>query len=78
VLVEGRPAEAIVTGNRREHRSGYRVQYEFKDLGGKGWKASVRERRRPVEAGSTMTILYDRDDPATSMMYPFPLVRLGD
>jgi len=81
LLTEGRPALATVTGSRRivgQHGQRFQVRYEFTTLSGKLWKGSASQRRRPAETGSTITVLYDRDEPQRSRPYPFALVRIEE
>jgi hypothetical protein len=80
LLSEGRAAIGTVTewkGFRRGRQSGYRVEYEFKVLSGATQRSRVETKKKPPEAGSSSTILYDPDNPKKIAVYPMQLVRIA-
>jgi hypothetical protein len=75
LLSEGRPAPAIVLGHRRI-KGGKMMQYEFPLPGGGIGKGRGGKSRRPAAVGSTITVVYDRDNPKRNAPYPFDMVRI--
>jgi hypothetical protein len=78
LLAEGRPALARVTQSKRirgSHSSSNRVYYEFRILSGAARSGRYDTAKRPPAEGTTLTILYDRDDPRRQKRYPLSLVR---
>jgi hypothetical protein len=75
LLSDGRPAPAIVTGHRRV-KGGRILRYEFPLLNGRVGKGSGGHSRRPAPVGSTITVVYDRDNPKRNAPYPFEMVRI--
>jgi len=78
LLEEGRPALARVTQCRRTQSSGHsrtRVQYEFRILSGAIRTGSYEVEKNPPAAGSTLTVIYHREEPRRNARYPLPLVR---
>lgn len=75
LLAEGRPAPAVVTGHRSV-KGGKRVKYEFALLGGGIGKGGGGNSRKPPAVGSTITVIYDRDNPKRNAPYPFEMVRV--
>jgi hypothetical protein len=76
LLVEGRPAPAVVTRHTRA-KDGKRWHYEFPVPGGSKAKGSCAPVRDPPPVGATVCILYDPDHPKRNAAYPLPLVRLA-
>ena len=76
LLREGRPALAKVVGGKSHgHGKPYQAEFEFRDLSGShhtGRHSVTQE----LPAGSTLAIVYDREYPAKSAVYPFSLVRV--
>ncbi len=80
LLSEGRAALAHVTHSKRVSRSHggavHRAHYEFQILSG-----AVRTGRcdtaKTMPTGSTLTIVYDPDDPQCQARYPLSLVRVA-
>ena len=78
LLAEGRPAEARVLSSKRipgQHGSRYRVSYQFETLGGGTVTGRAETRRAPPPVGSPLTIVYHRDSPQWSGIYPLQFVR---
>jgi hypothetical protein len=80
MLEEGRAALARVTRVKkraeRNRRSYYRVEYEFTLLSGAVRQGRAENARQAPEAGSMVVILYDRERPEKSALYPLSLVRV--
>jgi hypothetical protein len=74
LLSEGRFAYArVVASKKSEH--GARVSYEFTTLSGGTCVARSDTGRRPPEVGSVVPVVYHRDDPRRSALYPPSLVK---
>jgi len=80
LLSEGRPAQAHVTALRK-HKGSHgtthqEIVYEFPVFAGTiaTGKASVS---KSAEVGSTITVVYDREQPQRNRPYPFSLVTLS-
>jgi hypothetical protein len=76
LLADGRPALATITGYRRVQHGRKMLKYEFKTLDGAVVKGHGGQTRRPPAIGSTLTVLYDRDNPKRNAPYPLELVRI--
>jgi hypothetical protein len=77
LLVDGRPALARVTGTKRiyhEHGHTYRVNYEFQTMSGATVTSRWDSNRRPAAVGSLVPIVYHRETPKWSAVYPLQLV----
>jgi hypothetical protein len=81
LLMDGRAAEARVTGAKKFSSSHggrtYRVNYEFRTLGGGARTGKYSTQQAPPAEGATIQVIYDPDNPARSAPYPLPLVRPG-
>jgi hypothetical protein len=78
LLVEGRPAPAVVTRrslDKSTHGSRYRIQYEFVLLNGAARTGRSTEGKH-LE-GQLIAVLYEPDHPARNAPYPLSLVRLA-
>jgi hypothetical protein len=75
LLSEGRAAPGRVIGYRRV-KGGKVLRYEFALLGGGTATGRGGQSRRPPAVGSTICIVYDRDNPKRNAPYPFPLARV--
>jgi hypothetical protein len=75
LLSEGRAAPAMVVGHRHI-KGGKMTVYEFPLLSGGVGKGRGGKARRPPAIGSTITVVYDRDNPKRSAPYPFDMVRI--
>jgi hypothetical protein len=80
LLSEGRPTLAHVTSTRHVHHGqghgAYRVGYEFRILSGANRSGSYELGKNPPPIGSTLTVLYDPDEPTRNARYPLPFVRV--
>ena len=78
LVADGRAALARVTKAHKvsygEH-SGWRIHYEWTSLSGAMRTGLVDKYKRPPAIGSTIPILYDRDNPRRHSPYPMSLVR---
>jgi hypothetical protein len=79
LLSEGRPARAVVTQvkkNKGSKGASYReIFYEFRVLA--GTKATGKAvATTPAEVGSTISVVYDPEQPKRNRPYPFSLVTL--
>jgi len=74
LLSDGRPAPARVTKVRRV-KNGHVVRYEFATLNGSVVKGRGEARKAPP-VGSTISVIYDRDNPKRNAPYPLKLVRV--
>ena len=75
LLSEGRPALARVIGHRRTQH-GKVVKYEFATLNGGIVQGRTGPRHKAPPVGSTLCIVYDRDNPKRNAPYPLKLVRV--
>ena len=80
LLMEGRPAPAVVTKVRKHHSShggSHReMTYEFPLLGGGVSTGKSNAVSKGIDVGSAICIVYDPDVPTRSHPYPFSLVKL--
>jgi hypothetical protein len=79
LLMEGRPAEARAIGSKKIHNGHayvYRVEYEFRTLSG-ARKFRKIDSSKEVPVGRAVTVIYDRDNPDRSAVYPLSLVRVA-
>jgi hypothetical protein len=80
LLSEGRVAQARVVSAKkvnRNHRTGFRVSYEFQTLSGAKQTSRCEMGKTPPAIGTVIPIVYHRDKPQWSAAYPFQLVRPG-
>ncbi len=78
LLSEGRQATARVTGYKKVHRdkhTAYEVSATFQDLSGATRSMKYEVRKAPPAAGTTVTIVYHRDNPRWNAVYPLRFVR---
>lgn len=75
LLADGRPAVAMVTEHKRGQH-GHAAVYEFLLLGGGVGKGRAGEARKPPAIGSTLTVIYDRENPRRNAIYPMCMVRV--
>lgn len=78
LLSEGRAAQARVTGHKKVHRDKrhvFRVSYEFQELSGATRTSRYEVGKNPPPIGTIIPIVYHRDNPQWSAMYPLQLVR---
>jgi hypothetical protein len=79
LLSEGRVARARVTATKKVHsdkRRTFRVSYEFQTLSGATQQSRCEVGKAPA-IGAIVPIVYHRDQPEWSAMYPLKLVRPG-
>ena len=79
LLSEGRVARARVTALKKvssDKGKRYRVNYEFQTLSGATQQSRCEVGKAPA-IGAIVPIVYHRDQPAWSAMYPMKLVRPG-
>lgn len=79
LLTEGRPVLALVTSvetARKGDKRVLRVKYEFQIFSGAMRSGVFDVQRNPPAVGTTIVILYDRDDPSRQLRYPVSLYRL--
>ena len=78
LLSEGRAAQGRVTAfkkvHRHEHRA-YSVRYEFRTLSGATQAARCEVGKTPPAVGALVPVVYHRDRPTWSAVYPLRLVR---
>lgn len=74
LLVEGRPAPAVVTRHHKDQH-GITVHYEFPLLSGAKATGKSGPVKKPPAIGSEICILYDPDQPSTNSRYPLSLVK---
>jgi hypothetical protein len=79
LLSEGRPAEARVVGSKKilhsHGRANHNVRYEFRLMSGAMSTGKYGTQKSPPEAGTTIRIVYDPDNPKRNAPYPLSLVR---
>ncbi len=76
LLEHGRAALAQVTRVRKVstgESKGYRVYYDYTVLSGARRTGRYHVSRKPPAVGSTLTVIYDRDEPQRSAPYPLKL-----
>jgi hypothetical protein len=76
LLSEGRAAPAMVIGYRNSQHGQKALKYEFPLVEGGVGKGSGHPTRKPVAVGSTITVIYDRDNPKRNSPYPMEMVRV--
>ncbi len=78
LLAEGRPVIARVRHSRKVQgkHNVHRVHFEFRIMSGAMRHAHFDKQEKPPPAGSTLAILYDREEPRRTARYPMSLVRL--
>jgi Protein of unknown function (DUF3592) len=75
LLRDGTAVPARVTGHRRM-KGGQMLVYEFRLPDGSVIKGRGGQTRKPPQIGSTVTVLYDPDQPKRNAPYPLDTVRL--
>jgi hypothetical protein len=75
LLSDGRPAVAQVTAHKRGQH-GHSFVYEFPLMHGGVGKGNGGEGRKPPPVGSTLTVIYDRENPRRNSIYPVAMVRV--
>jgi hypothetical protein len=78
LLSEGRGALAHVIGQkkvRKDKHTAYRITCSFEDISGATRTMHYDVSKSPPPAGTPITIVYHRDDPRWSHVYPLPFVR---
>lgn len=75
LLRDGRAAPALVTGHRRI-KGGQMLVYEFQLPDGAVRKGRGGKTRTPPEVGTTITVVYDPENPKRNAPYPMDLARL--
>ena len=80
LLMYGRPAIAVVTKvekKRSDKGTYWRVHYEWTLLSGAKRRGRYKHgKKEPPAVGTTIPIVYDRDQPARNSRYPLSLVAL--
>ena len=76
LLSDGRAAPAVVVGHRRVQHGQKVLKYEFPLMDGGVGKGRGGQTRKPAAVGSTITVVYDRDNPKRNAPYPFDLARV--
>jgi hypothetical protein len=78
LLVEGRAALAVVTGQKKDTSHGGKLaEYEFRLLSGTKMKGHMPATRKPAAAGTHVWVIYAADNPRRNARYPLSLVRLA-
>ena len=80
LLSEGRGAQARVTATKKVHSDkhrAYRVSYEFRTISGATMTSKCDVAKAPPALGAMIPIVYHRDAPQWSAVYPLQLVRPG-
>lgn len=78
LLSEGRAVQARVLSQRKVRRDkhpAYEITSEFRDLSGARHTMRYDVLKAPPAVGSTLTVVYHRDDPRWHAVYPLQLVR---
>ena len=79
LLTYGRPAWATIreVEKKKSDKGAYwRVHYEWTLLSGATRKGRYSQGKNPPVVGTTIPILYDRDEPSRNSRYPLSLVRV--
>jgi hypothetical protein len=78
LLMEGRPAPAMVTAHLKhhsQHGTHRSMTYDFLLLNGAMTSGKSSTSSKPPAIGSVICVIYDADRPSRSKPYPFSLVR---
>jgi hypothetical protein len=78
LLSEGRPAPAVVTRYSNAGHGQKNVHYEFPLLSGSVAKGKSGPTRTLPAIGTTLTVIYDSDNPRRNAAYPFQMVKLAN
>ncbi len=76
LLSEGRAAPGMVVGHKKIQHGQQMLQYEFPLIEGGVGKGSGGQSRRPPPVGSSVIVVYDRDNPKRNALYPMDIVRI--
>lgn len=76
LLSEGRPAPGVVRRYSHAQHGQKNIHYEFRLLGGGIAKGRSGPTRKLPPIGSTICVVYERDNPRNNALYPMTLVRL--
>ncbi len=77
LLTYGRPALAVIRKvEKKRSDEGWRVHYEWTLLSGATRTGRYSQGKNPPVVGTTIPILYDRDEPSRNSRYPLSLVRV--
>ena len=76
LLLDGRPAPGVITSVTRGPEGKKFVHYQFRVLSGSTVKGKWGPTHRPKPLGTTLCIVYDRDNPSRNSTYPMSLVRV--
>ena len=74
LLEDGRVAQGVITRVRRV-KGGRKIHYDFLLPGGVKAAGRGMGRQGLIDVGSSVTVIYDPDDPKRNAPYPFDLVR---
>jgi hypothetical protein len=77
LVEEGRPAEARVIASKKlnaGHGDYFRLEYEFRTLSGSR-RVVKKDSTKNLPIGTSVTMIYDRDNPNRSAVYPLSMVR---
>ena len=76
LLSEGRFAHArVIAARKRQHHGAHRITYEFRTLSGATHVGRSDTGRRPPDVGTLVPVIYHREDPGRSALYPLSLVK---
>ncbi|HLK68493.1 MAG TPA: DUF3592 domain-containing protein [Bryobacteraceae bacterium] len=77
LLRDGRPAPGIVTKHSFAGHGQKAYHYEFALLSGSPGKGRSRPSRKVPDIGSTICVLYDRENPRRNTPYPMETVKIA-
>ena len=80
LLSEGRAALARVVATKKmrtDKGASYRVSYEFQTISGATQTSKCNVGKEPPPIGAVVPVVYHRDTPRWSKIYPLQLVRPG-
>ena len=78
LLTEGRVAQGLVTDFKKVHRDkhkAYSVRYQFRTISGATQTARYEVGKTPPPVGTLVPVVYHRDKPTWSAVYPLQFVR---
>lgn len=75
LLADGRVAEARITKQTKVRKGRYQVTYQFRALSGATLTLRLHVERAPPPVGAKVPVVYHRDRPEWSALYPLSLVR---
>ena len=77
LLADGRSTTGRVIAHHKADKGMKRVEYEYRILSGAMRRGKSSPMRKALPIGSTVTVIYDSENPERQALYPLPFVRLA-